>query len=159
MELIARAVGKLVLEAPVYGIVISYDWGNDILPPGISVGVESQRQQWISKHAKESVWYVWNPSEFKHGFIDCMSTPSDIAEMGRMITQLSSSLRRRKHAVSMLRRVARRLQAYDWTNVAPVTEDFLAISVDWELTELKQAMKASADAILLKRLTRKGLVP
>jgi len=58
-----------------------------------------------------------------------------------------------------LNSVARQLNRLSWTEIRPVTADFVVAAVDLETAELSDNLKQSAPAEVLADLRARGLVP
>src|SRR5260370_38236938 len=65
--LIPQVVERARVGEPLYCVTLGYDGeGNDVLPPLIGIGVESERSKWLHEHGTEARDWIWNPAEFYH---------------------------------------------------------------------------------------------
>lgn len=157
---IARTVTAARIKAPVYCLVLAYDGeGNDVLPPCLGIGLDSERQQWIRANGKDAKDLIWNPAEFIH--YEKPHTQLKDKELDKACEMLNDALRPRDNfspAVELLNNVATELGKMDWKGSLNTTADFVAFAVDFELGELKKNLKQSVPAAKLARLHKAGLL-
>ncbi|MBX3466267.1 MAG: hypothetical protein KF878_05140 [Planctomycetes bacterium] len=114
--------------------------GATLLPPSLAVGLERERRTWRA----ESDDRVWAASEFEN-----FETPAltlDDPDLLRRCARLRQLLNRAENAsralVALYREVAVELNSRDWSDVLPVTSDFVVFPSDVELVGLAGHLRA-----------------
>lgn len=174
---IPAAVRRLEIDKSVYCIVLGY---TDQRPLDViaHVGLAEERRGWLAEHpgtggsvtgdgGGEFPGLWWSPCEFS------TDTPIDldaVEDTARLLEQelwlvdpdddpefyapesLSEGVR------VLLCAVAAELNAYDWSRILPITDDFVAYAVDWELTDFERNMPACVPPARLAILRERGLL-
>ena len=144
LGLIPQIVSAAKIDEPIYCVALAYDGeGNDILPPSIAVGVNSERNKWLREHGAEARDWLWNPAEFYHYEKPYTQLEDDALE--EACNLLNNHLAERGSlapAAKLLVEVAAELNRVPWPANARRTEDFVVYAVDLELGSLRKNMKA-----------------
>ena len=156
---IPPVVKALRLKEPAYCVALSFDEENDLLPPTVSVGVQSERENWFRTKAAEAPDYIWNPAEFKHFDVCDLAGNEAAAEDFRMLNQLMDEEETEEQVLTMLLKASRRLAAHDWGKAMPVTDDFVVYSVDLELSMLIPCLRHAAGARKFRAWAGIGIAP
>ena len=162
VETLPKLVRERGGDAPIYCLVLHYhpEWP---LPPTIGLGLERDRQRWISTidDAETLRLTVWNPAEFSNYrdetvHWDLTDIDPELVRAIGAIPENDDDAPARGRVT--LNRAARRLQQLDWRLIAPVTDDFVVFAVDYELTHLDENLRHSVPAALRKALSSRALV-
>ncbi|HSU55842.1 MAG TPA: hypothetical protein VLT36_17435 [Candidatus Dormibacteraeota bacterium] len=142
--LIPQVVGAAKIDEPIYCVALAYDGeGNDVLPPGIAIGVDSERSKWLREHGAEARDWLWNPAEFYH--YEKPHTQFEDEPLEKACDLLNTHLAERDGltpATRLLVEVAAELNKLLWPANVRRTEDFVVYAVDLELGRLQKNMKA-----------------
>lgn len=145
LKVIPQTAAKARISKPVYCLALAYDGeSNEILPPLLGIGLESERQGWIQEHGREAKDYMWNPAEFKH--YEQKNTHLKNEELEAWCVQANELLEKRgtnAPARRMLNAVAASLAKQRWKGKLKTTADFVVYAVDFELGSLQKNMKLS----------------
>jgi len=137
-------VGAAKIDEPIYCVALAYDGeGNDVLPPGIAIGVDSERSKWLREHGAEARDWLWNPAEFYH--YEKPHTQFEDEPLEKACDLLNTHLAERDGltpATRLLVEVAAELNKLLWPANVRRTEDFVVYAVDLELGRLQKNMKA-----------------
>jgi hypothetical protein len=143
--LIPEVVEKARVAEPIYCVSLGYDGeGNDVLPPLIGIGVESERSRWLQEHGTEAREWIWNPAEFYH--FEKPHTQMEDDALEEACDLLNNHLTERGSlapAVRLLLEVATKLNRATWPASIRKTADFVVYAVDFELGSLRRNMRAS----------------
>lgn len=161
MAVIPTTVAKAKVKQPAYCLILGYDGeGNGPMPPSLSIGLDSERQQFIKEDRKTAKARIWSPDEFQHR----LSKPRDLSDDTKLqkasewYNRVLADKQTNAPGRELLNRVAADLARLDWSKHLPVTEDFAVIAVDYECGDLAKNAKASIPSPLLKRLKSQGLL-
>ena len=159
VQLVPEVVRKSRIKDRAFAVALAYDWENDPLPPYIGVGLESERQHWLSSKGKEAKAFLWNPAEYKR-YEDGTLNLSDkeLEEDCEILCQLILAKSDTWSAQKLLNGATMELNKRDWSKVLPVTEDFVVYAVDLEGAHLKPNMKAAVPAQTLAMLRKRKLI-
>jgi hypothetical protein len=154
VKIIPERISNATLNEPIYCAVLAYDGeGNDVLPPTIGVGMESERSACVAQHGKRAWEYIWNPAEFRHFEKEYLQLDDDDLEEACDLANTELSNRpSHKPAIKMLVETARELQRMDWPEAIPKTADFVVYAVDFELGSLRKNLYAILPADKLTKL-------
>lgn len=161
VDLVPRAVKALRLREPAYAVVLAYDGeGNDMLPPVIGVGLESERNRWIAERGRDARWMIWNPAEYRH----YARGPLDLrdAALARLTNKANQNIALNDRWAAgrrIIDRAAASLRRIDWSKLVPVTADFTVYAVDYELGHLRPALRAALGVRRYAALKRAGVAP
>jgi hypothetical protein len=148
------------IKQPVYCLAVAYDGeGNDMLPPCIGFGLESERQRWIKERGKEAKDMIWNPAEFGH--YEKSNTQLKDKTLDKACELYNDLLRSKENfapAIKLLNSVAVELGKADWVGKLNITPDFVAYAVDFELGDLSGNLKQSVPAATLAKLKQAKLL-
>jgi hypothetical protein len=126
-------------------VALAYDdEGNDVLPPIIGIGLESERKRWLAQHGQEARQWIWNPAEFHH--YEKSHTQFCDDELEEACDYLNSALAERgstNPAIKLLVEVATELNSIPWPARGHRTDDFVVYAVDFELGSLRKNLKTS----------------
>jgi len=158
--LVPKVVETAKIDDPIYCVALGYDGeGNDILPPSIAIGVDSERSRWLREHGTEARNWLWNPAEFSHYETPDTQLHDDALE--EACDLLNNHLAERgslSSAAKLLVEVAAELNRVPWPDSVRTTEDFVVYSVDLELGTLRKSMKACLRPEMFADLTARRLL-
>ncbi len=153
---IKKTVETAGIREPVYCLVLAYDGeGNDVLPPCIGFGLDSERQKWSREKGKEAKDLIWNPAEFTH--YEKPNTQLKDKPLEKACELFNDLLRPKENfspAIKLLNAVAAELGKESWAGKLKVTNDFVVYAVDFELGHLTRNLKQSVPAPILARLQK-----
>ena len=145
LDLVPKVVALASIREPVYCVALAYDGeGNDVLPPAITIGLESERQRWQAEHGKDAWQWIWNPAEFQHYEKPHTQLEDETLEIAS--DQLNSKLAERDSlapAIKLLVETATELNNASWPAEVQRTGDFVVYAVDLELGNLRRNLKSS----------------
>lgn len=155
--LVARAKKKL--DGPAFCLALTYDDESydGLIPPTLVLGQETERRAWHGKK-KKSPETLWDPQQmalYDDDDLDWDDGDTLLAlgeTAGHQLRAAGSSEPARK----VLQAVAKKLNAYPWKSVIPVTADFVVYAIDLEGAHLESNMKASLPAARLSKLRAAG---
>ncbi|HUS36272.1 MAG TPA: hypothetical protein VM680_13050 [Verrucomicrobiae bacterium] len=158
---VPKLVSRARISEPIYAVALVYDGeGNDPWPPLISVGLERQRNQWISEHGRAAYDFIWNPAEFSlHERLELQLPEDD--ELNSAFDMLNGEFARGKSSAGshkVLIEVARELNRATWPPEIQRTSDFMVYATDMEGGNLRRDLKASATAAQYAALREKNFV-
>jgi hypothetical protein len=160
MLLVPELLGEANIDEPIYCVALAYDGeGNDVLPPLVGIGVESERQKWVNEHGAKARDWIWNPAEFYHFEKPHTQLEDDSLEEAAHL--LNNHLAERDSlapAMKLLIEVATQLNAITWPANVRRTPDFLVYAVDFELGSLRKNMKSCLSPEQFKDLKTRKLV-
>jgi hypothetical protein len=143
--LVPELVRKAGITGPFYCVALAYDGeGNDVLPPVIGIGLESERVRWSAEHGTAAKEWIWNPANFCHYEKPETQLQDDVLE--EACDLFNSHLAERDGltpAVRLLVEVATQLNNTPWPDDVRRTADFVVYAVDLELADLRKNVKAS----------------
>jgi hypothetical protein len=144
MLLVPELVAKTNITEPIYCVALAYDGeGNDVLPPVIGIGLESERVHWSAEHGTAAKEWIWNPANFYHYEKPHTQLRDDTLEeacdlLNSHLTEQGGYIR----AARVLVEVAAQLNKTCWPGNVQKTADFVVYSVDLELGDLRKNMKS-----------------
>lgn len=160
LSAIKKTVETAEIKQPVYCLALAYEGeGNDVLPPCLGIGLDSERQKWIEERGKDAKDFIWNPAEFTHYEKD--HTQLNDKELDKACELLNGLLRPKENfapAIKLLNAVAAELGKQDWKGKLKTTPDFVVYAVDFELADLKKNLKQSVPAAKLEKLKKTKLL-
>ncbi len=160
MSVVPKVIAKAKLKKPVYCLILAYDGeGNGAMPPGLALGLESERANWIKSNKRSELkWILWSPDEFEHCESEALSLPDDekFDQACDWYNQLLEKKGSEKPAHDLLNRVAADLAKLDWKGKLNTTEEFIVFAVDYEGADLKKNVKASVAPKLLAKFKAAG---
>jgi hypothetical protein len=158
--LVPQVVEQAKIAEPIYCVSLGYDGeGNDVLPPLIGIGVESERTKWLQEHGTKARDWVWNPEEFYH--FEKPHTQMEDDALEEACDLLNNHLAERDSlgpAVRLLIEVATQLNRISWPAGIHKTPDFVVYAVDIEMSSLQKNMKASLSAEQFANLKARRLL-
>jgi len=161
VEMLPKLVHERAGDEPIYCLVLHYhsEWP---MPPTVGVGLERERLAWIDsiEDVQTLRMTVWNPAEFgnyRDGTVAWDLSAID-PELARALRAIPDSESAAEQARATLNRAARRLQELDWSSIASVTDDFVVVAVDHELTHLQDNFRHSVPAAVRKTLSGRALI-
>jgi hypothetical protein len=160
MSVVPKVIAKAKLKKPVYCLILAYDGeGNGAMPPGLAIGLESERGNWIKSNKRSELkWILWSPDEFEHCESEALSLPDDekFDQACEWYNQLLEKKGSDKPAHDLLNRIAADLAKLNWKGKLTTTEDFIVFAVDYEGADLKKNFKASVPPKLLAKFKASG---
>ncbi len=168
---------SLLAETPLYCLLLTYD--AEPLRAGVAAGSEAVRRELVGQRLKPAAlhWDLWAPGEVIKASrpADAGLWPADLdAPLGGLLEAheqegddldeddalYDAQLEQRfTEDLAALNSVARPLNRLRWTEIRPVTSDFVVAAVDLETAELSDNLKQSAPAEVVAELRARGLVP
>jgi hypothetical protein len=143
VTLVPEVVAAARIKEPIYCVALAYDGeDNDVLPPVIGIGLESERQRWQAEHKKNLWQWIWNPAEFQH--FEKPHTQIEDEALEEACDQLNSKLvegNSSTPAIKLLVGVATELNNVSWPAKVHRTSDFVVYAVDFELGSLRNNLK------------------
>jgi hypothetical protein len=160
VELAIQVVAHAGIEAPIYCVLLGYDGeGNDVLPPSLGIGLESERQHWVSAHGKDAWQWLWNPAEFQYFEKPVTQLEDDgLAEACDLLNNHLAERESLAPAVKLVVGAAAALNKIAWPREIRRTEDFVVAAVDLEGANLSKNMKACLTPEQLAHLRAKHLL-
>jgi hypothetical protein len=152
MAVIPEVITAARIAEPVYCLALAYDSeGNDMLPPCLGIGLESERAKWAAEPRDDPWLMIWNPAEFFHYQKPHINLNDDeLDEACDYLNQLLSERSSQAPAKKLIHSVTAELAQIDWSRQLKTTPDFVVYAVDFELADLKKNLKAF---VPLERLT------
>jgi hypothetical protein len=162
VEAIPEALAAVALPEPAYALALGFNKSSseELLPPQLGLGLESNRRHFAAERDRESIWNpilfpdAPEPSEFPLDF------PLDEG-LEEAVLQLRALLLERDDVgpvESLLVDVAKALNARDWSTVLPVTEDFIVYPVDYEDPSWRPYMARAVPERILTGLQKARLL-
>lgn len=155
--LVARAKDKL--DGPAFCLALTYDDGSydGFVPPTLVLGQEKERRAWHGKK-KTSPDTLWDPQQLALYDDDDLDWDDDdpLLVLGETVGHQLRTAGSSEPARKVLQAVAKKLNAYPWKSVIPVTADFVVYAIDLEGAHLEPNMKASVPAPRLAKLRAAG---
>jgi hypothetical protein len=143
LALIPEVVVSAKIQEPVYCVALAYDGeGNDVLPPIIGIGLESERLKWLAEDRKGAWRLIWNPAEFHH--YEKSHTQLEDDDLEEACDYLNSKIAEQDsaaQAIKLLVQVAAALNNASWSTDVQRTPDFVVYAVDFELKSLRKNFK------------------
>ena len=153
-------VSKAGIKETIYCLVLAYSGeGNDVFPPSLGIGLESERQKWLKQHGKEARHIIWNPENFFHH--GKPHTEVDDEDYDEACDWYSIAMQQRSSdaaALKLINEIAAGLAKLNWSRAARITDDFVVFAVDLEGGDLQKNMKKSVPAAVLQKLKAGGLL-
>ncbi len=142
----------------VYCVVLVYDEQN-ILPPLLGVGLETERQNWLNKNAQKAKSYLWNPAEFSLFDTEKFWLQDQALEKACELANQEIEIQgKQAAAIKMLNQVAKDLAVIDWRGKLNITDDFVVYAVDTHNADFTKNSKVSFPQHLLTAFNQKGWV-
>lgn len=153
--LVARAKKKL--DGPAFCLALTYDDESydGFIPPTLVLGQEKERRAW---HRKKSSELLWDPQQlalYDHDDLD-WDDDDPLLALGEAVGHQLRAAGSSEPARKVLQAVAKKLNAYPWKSVIPVTADFVVYAIDLEGAHLEPNMKASVPTPRLAKLCAAG---
>lgn len=132
------AVERAALEEPAYCLVVAWT-GASPSPPWLGLGLERERKGWRSQGDDS----VWSAPEFENFCTPALSLEDDVEvrRIGQRYRELLDLSTKSPHH-EVYRAVARDLNGLEWSEILPVTEDFVVFPSDLELVGLAGHLRA-----------------
>jgi hypothetical protein len=158
--LVPQVVANARINEPIYCVALGYDGeGNDVLPPLIAIGIESERQKWLGEHSSDAKHMIWNPADFFH--FEKPHTQLEDEVLEEACDLLNTYLAERDSlspAVKLLIEVAAQLNRATWPSTVKRTPDFVVYAVDFEGGSLKKNLRSCLTADQFKDLQTRKLL-
>jgi hypothetical protein len=158
--LVPKFVARAGITEPIYCVTLAYDGeGNDVLPPLIGIGLESERSRCLAEHGTAAKKWIWNPAQFYN--YEKAHTQLEDETLQEACDLLNSYLAERDSiapAVKVLVEIAGELNKSPWPDNVRKTADFVAYAVDLELGDLRKNMKASISPERFADLKKRKLI-
>lgn len=142
---IPRTLKSARIKDRAYCVILQYTKEDSpVLPPGLAVGLEKQRQAWQDEKGREARYYVWNVPEFELSN-DARLTLDD-AELLVACSLFNQHVAVKGNwnaTVRLLNEVARALMQTSWRGTLNVTDDFVVVALDYEEEDFRRNVKAS----------------
>ena len=133
--LLVPTIKAYPIKEPLYCINLSFDYQN-ILPPTIGFGTESERLEWKESYGKRADGLLWNTAEYAHT-IDIEPNEEDAA-LFDLFNQETEMQEKSSAATKLLVACAKRLKE-EWVSLGiPSTDDFVVVVSDIEDSFLKK---------------------
>ncbi len=126
---VPAAVRELGIDEPAYCVALAY-FPEDPLDIMVYVGAADEREDGSD---------IWSPADMG---ADTMPDLSAVADTMRLLAQELTLAEDWERARDLLCAVAAELNTQDWSQVLPVTDDFVVYAVDFELTDLDNNLPA-----------------
>lgn len=160
VEEIRRIVTNAHITSPAYCMILGYNSEDThcVLPPFILIGLDEERQRIISE-GNEIQYYLWAPDELRERCPEVNLSDPEVLAKCLLFTQLMSLKHSASSGYKILRSVAKRLSSMDWSNILPVTSDFIVFAADnASEIDLMKDMKESVPADKLADLKKRKLL-
>jgi len=159
-DAIMSTLSRLNLSEIVYCIAITWSPGQyQSLPPNLGIGFERDRKNWIAEHGKEAKWYLWNPAEFSFQIINhTVFGDSELMEICELLNRECGRHNKWNNASKMLAEVAKMLNRTHWRGILHTTDDFVAYSANYELSDWQNYLKHSISKEMFSRFKKDGLL-
>jgi hypothetical protein len=130
-------------------------------PPFALLGNELERQR-IMKSGDSVTYYLWAPDEMRNhdGNVELpLHRDATLRELCAQHAELMDAAGDTSSAIDVLRRISKRLNRHDWSDVIKVTPDFIVAAVD-NTGEVDPAedIQAMIPAAKFQSLRQRGLI-
>ncbi len=150
-------MSKSGITEPIYCVILAYSGeGNDVFPPSIGIGLESERQILLKKLGREAKHAIWNPEEFSHQGKDI--DDDDYEEACDWFSEAMNKRSSDAAALKLINEIAVDLAKLKWSRVAKVTDDFVVFAGELEGADLRKTLKKSGPPQALQRLKTAGML-
>ena len=160
VEQIQKVVIGYDLREPACCLALAYgtESSEEALPPILALGLENERDRWRSA-AEQTAEAFWNPASFST--FDCdeleLDDPATLSEADAIKHHLKDA-DNMNVVRKLLVQVAKKLNSVHWSEVIPVTQDFIVYAVDLEGSHWGESIKAAVPARKRKALQALGLI-
>lgn len=146
------------LDSPAYALTLVWcdaDY-QDLIPPGVKVGLVSERERFIEEkgHRKATEWFLWNPAEWNLGGQPALPQPA--ARKAELANQDIWQNERFGEAEAFFRQLAADLSKLDLP--VPRTDDFVCYASNIELGQGVDEVRRQASRRVLNLLQRRGFL-
>ena len=159
LDLIPKTVAKAKIKEPAYCLALAYDIGEGEIPPIIGVGLEKERQHWLTTQGKEAKSVLWNPAEFSRyedGTLD-LDAPNLQYESEKLLQMVL--MKEALHVPQkLLNTIAADLNKRNWKGILATTDDFIVYAIDLEGDDFRKNLKAGVPEKKLKLLKSRRLI-
>jgi hypothetical protein len=159
-KVIPEMVFKIRIREPAYCLILAYDGeGNGVMPPVLSIGLDSERQRILKQNPEEARRMIWNPDEFCHRLAKPRDLPTDkkLAKACEWFNRVLEAKGSDQAGRELLTRIAKDLAAHKWATHLPITDDFVVLAVDFEGADLQANLRKCVSGKILKTLRARRL--
>jgi hypothetical protein len=162
IELIPEQIELAAPDEPVYCLVLAYNGEepSGLLPPMLGLGLESERQAWLSQGIAKASRTMWNPANFKNYDHEglWLEDPelSDLCEEADAFVEETGES---EPVREMLVEVSQVLAEMVWEGQLTTTPDFVVYAVDFERRDLEANMETSVPPEVLADFRANGWLP
>lgn len=138
-ELIQAWTDRVGADEPVYALGILYVSAQESILPSLGLGLERERQRWISAHGSGgAIDLIWNPAEYSifDPIPDELESDVEFADASAILAQEWQSTDNDDALRKLMVSTARRLAKVDWASRLSVAASFAVFAVDDELVDL-----------------------
>lgn len=159
LKIIPEVLQNQHIDAQIYCLVLEFQSGERDLPPTLILGDESHRQSWLAQ--KRDPQWIWTPSNIApDGQYHTVELPSDLPACHQLF-RLIHGKQDWMLARQLLRRVARDLAGYNWSDILSTTPDFVAFPFDQYVDDVSDAVdeiRRCCSASVIEDLARRQLL-
>jgi hypothetical protein len=171
IETIPQTVKGLHLDEKAYCVGLVYSDDYYLLPPELAVGLDRQRQEWLKEERDGVERILWSVEDYE--LFDSGSEVGRYAEkrnqlrlrhkvLGKLGIDIAHHLRATGSvapARQLLVALAKKLNKLEWSEIMPVTDDFIVLPLSteggYDPAEIKECVPAARRRVLEK----KGYIP
>ncbi len=137
-ELLKQNILEYNIKEKLYCIYVFY-YHEDLLPPTIGFGTESDREEWIKEEGRRAKWIIWNPIDYSHS---CeLELDEETQNIFHLFNQETSLNNKENNAIKIIVNCCMKLKENISEFNLDTTDDFAIVAADYEQGDLKKNFK------------------
>lgn len=138
LALLKHNISDYKIKEKLYCIYVYY-YHEDMLPPSIGFGTQSDREEWINENGEEAKWIIWNPIDYSHS---CeIELDEETQNLFKLFNQETSLNNKENSTIKMIVECCKKLKESIPEFELNTTDDFVIVASDYEQGDLKKNFK------------------
>ncbi|GEN66277.1 hypothetical protein [Chryseobacterium rhizosphaerae] len=138
LEILKQNILHYNIQEKIYCIYIYY-YHEEMLPPSIGFGTESDRKEWLNEKGKEAKWIIWNPIDYSHSLE--IELNEETQNLFNLYNQETSLHHKENNTIKMIIECCKNLKNSISAFELNKTDDFVVVASDYEQSDLKKNFK------------------
>lgn len=138
LEILKKNISDYKINEKLYCIFIYY-YHEDMLPPSIGFGTETDREEWLNEKDEDAKWLIWNPIDYSHS---CeIELDEETQKLFQLYNQETSLNNKENSTIKMIVECCKILKDSISEFELAKTDDFVIVASDYEQADLKKNFK------------------
>ncbi len=138
LELLRQNISNYKIKKKLYCIFVYY-FHEDILPPFIGFGTQSEREEWQNEKGDEAKWIIWSPADYSHSYK--IKLDEETQNLFNLFNQETSLNNKENSTIKIIVECCKKLKESISEFEFNTTDDFVIVASDYEQGDLKKNFK------------------